>query len=143
MAHIPYGYMIKNGRAVIDEEAANRVKKLFAAYLSGLSLMDAAQQAGIKRCHTSIARMLTCMRYLGDGFYPTLIDEDIFKQAEAERMKRARMLGRIYDSATPKTVPVRMHFAAPSPETLYEDPFAQAEYAYSLIESEVIADAES
>lgn len=143
MAHIPYGYMIKNGRAVIDEETANRVKKLFTAYLSGLSLMDAAQQAGIKRCHTSIARMLTCMRYLGDGFYPALIDEDIFKQAEAERMKRARMLGRIYDSATPKTVPVRMRFTAPSPETLHEDPFTQAEYAYSLIESEVIADAES
>ena len=82
-------------------------------------------------------------RYLGDDFYPPIIDEDTFKQAEAERIKRARMLGRIREQAEPKKAFVRMRFTAPSPESLYEDPFAQAEYAYSLIESEVIADGES
>jgi hypothetical protein len=143
MAHIPYGYIIKIGMAIIDGKAANQVKELFHAYLSGLSLVDAARRAGIDRCHSSIANMLTCKRYLGDDFYPPIIDEDTFKQAEAERIKRARMLGRIREQAEPKKAFVRMRFTAPSPESLYEDPFAQAEYAYSLIESEVIADGES
>jgi len=143
MAHTPYGYIIKNGIAVIDDRAANQVKELFHAYLSGLSLTDAAKRAGIKRCHSSIAKMLTCKRYLGDAFYPPIIDEDTFKQAEAEKIKRARMLGRIREQVEPKNSLVRMRFSAPSPETLYEDPFTQAEYAYSLIESEVIADGQS
>jgi hypothetical protein len=143
MAHTPYGYIIKNGIAVIDDRSANQVKELFHAYLSGLSLADAAKRAGIKRCHSSIAKMLTCKRYLGDAFYPPIIDEDTFKQAEAEKIKRARMLGRIREPVEPKNSLVRMRFSAPSPETLYEDPFTQAEYAYSLIESEVIADGQS
>ncbi|MGI6716801.1 MAG: recombinase [Eubacteriales bacterium] len=143
MAHTPYGYVIKNGIAVIDDRSANQVKELFHAYLTGLSLADAAKRAGIKRCHSSIAKMLTCKRYLGDAFYPPIIDEDTFKQAEAEKIKRARMLGRIREQVEPKNSLVRMRFSAPSPETLYEDPFTQAEYAYSLIESEVIADGQS
>lgn len=143
MAHTPYGYIIKNGIAVIDDRSANQVKELFHAYLSGLSLADAAKRAGIKRCHSSIAKMLTCKRYLGDAFYPPIIDEDTFKQAETEKIKRARMLGRIREQVEPKNSLVRMRFSAPSPETLYEDPFTQAEYAYSLIESEVIADGQS
>jgi hypothetical protein len=143
MAHTPYGYIIKNGIAFIDDKLANQVKELFHAYISGFSLVDAAKRAGIKRCHSSIAKMLTCKRYLGDAFYPPIIDEDTFKQAEAEKIKRARMLGRIREKAEPKKSLERMRFSAPSPETLYEDPFTQAEYAYSLIESEVIADEQS
>ena len=143
MAHTPYGYIIKNGIAFIDDKLANQVKELFHAYISGFSLVDAAKRAGIKRCHSSIAKMLTCKRYLGDAFYPPIIDEDTFKQAEAEKIKRARMLGRIREKAEPKKSLERMRFSAPSPEALYEDPFTQAEYAYSLIESEVIADGQS
>jgi len=143
MAHTPYGYIIKNGIAFIDDKLANQVKELFHAYISGFSLVDTAKRAGIKRCHSSIAKMLTCKRYLGDAFYPPIIDEDTFKQAEAEKIKRARMLGRIREKAEPKKSLERMRFSAPSPETLYEDPFTQAEYAYSLIESEVIADGQS
>lgn len=93
MAHTPYGYIIKNGIAVIDDRSANQVKELFHAYLSGLSLTDAAKRAGIKRCHSSIAKMLTCKRYLGDAFYPPIIDEDTFKQAEAEKIKEPGCLG--------------------------------------------------
>lgn len=29
MSHIPYGYRIENGKALIDEEKANKVKKLY------------------------------------------------------------------------------------------------------------------
>jgi DNA invertase Pin-like site-specific DNA recombinase len=58
MSHIPFGYTIQNGRAVVNEEEAVKIKKLFEVYLSGLSLSEAAQKAGIKRYHASVARML-------------------------------------------------------------------------------------
>lgn len=72
MSHIPFGYIIQNGRAVINEEEAVKIEKLFEAYLSGLSLSEAAQKAGIKRYHTSVARMLSDKRYVEDKFYPNL-----------------------------------------------------------------------
>lgn len=40
--HIPYGYRIENGVAVIDERQAERVCTLFSGYLSGLGLVPAA-----------------------------------------------------------------------------------------------------
>ena len=52
MIHIPFGYTIQNGRAVVNEKEAIMIKKLFEVYLSGLSLSEAAQKAGIKRYHT-------------------------------------------------------------------------------------------
>jgi hypothetical protein len=44
MSHIPFGYAIQNGRAVVNEEEAVKIKKLFEAYLSGLSLTEAAKK---------------------------------------------------------------------------------------------------
>ena len=78
MSHIPYGYRVENGRAVIDEDAAGRVRTLFDAYLSGDSMNTAAGKAGIKSFHAGIGRMLTNTCYLGDGFYPAIIDEETF-----------------------------------------------------------------
>ena len=46
MSHIPYGYRIENGKAVIDEKAAEQVRTLFNAYLSGDSMHTAAGKAG-------------------------------------------------------------------------------------------------
>ena len=38
MGHTPYGYKIENGKAVIDETAAEKLRKLFDNYLNGMSL---------------------------------------------------------------------------------------------------------
>jgi len=140
--HIPFGYIIKNGKAIIDEKAATQLRDLFQLYLSGLSLADAAEKAGIKRCHASISRILTNKRYLGDDFYPQIINEEMIKQVETEKLRRAQMLGRIREREIPKSVIPKLRYNAPAPQHLYDDPFQQAEYAYSLIESEVIADGE-
>ncbi|SKB00874.1 hypothetical protein SAMN05443428_1513 [Caloramator quimbayensis] len=43
MSHIPFGYTIQNGKAVVNEKEAVQVKELFETYLSGLSLTEAAQ----------------------------------------------------------------------------------------------------
>ena len=78
MGHIPLGYRIEAGKAVLDEDASKQVKELFVGYLSGLSLTGAAKSACIKRCHASVGKILENKRYLGDEFYPKLIDRGGF-----------------------------------------------------------------
>lgn len=138
MPHVPYGYTIQDGKAVIDQLQAEQLEKLFKAYLSGLSLKDAAKKAGIVRYHATIANMLTNKRYLGDDYYPKIIDEDTFEKVEAEKLRRAQMLGRIWEHKPKENSIKKYQFAMPTPDELYDDPFKQAEYVYSLIESEVI-----
>ena len=45
MSHIPFGYRIENGKAEIDEPAAEQVRNLFRNYLSGMALVPAASEA--------------------------------------------------------------------------------------------------
>lgn len=139
MAHIPYGYKIENGKALLDEEKADKVKKLFQAYLQGLSLSVAAKEVGIKTYHGTIGRMLRNKRYLGDEYYPTIIDIASFEKAEEERIKRATALGRVWDETEPIEIPsLPIRFTIGIVEPKYMNPLKQAEYAYSLIESEVV-----
>ena len=140
MSHIPFGYAIQNGKAVVNEKEAVQVKELFGAYLSGLSLTEAAQKAGIKRYHTSVARMLADKRYVEYKFYPPIISKDTFEKAQLERRRRAEELGRIYEHKGNEKKILNFRFHASMPDNLYDDPFQQAEYAYSLIKSEVILD---
>ena len=76
MRHIPYGYWIENGRAVIDEEQAATVREFFQNYISGMALMPAAEKAGLKLYHGSAGRMLRNKKYLGDDYYPAIIDKE-------------------------------------------------------------------
>jgi hypothetical protein len=138
MRHIPYGYRIENGKAVIDEEAAGKVKKLYAAYLSGAAFQTAADQAGIKVQHCGAKRILANRHYLGDDFYPPIIDQETFYKAENEKKRRAEALGRL-DRKKEKTaplIPTSFHFG--KPEKHFDDPALQAQYLYSLIESEAV-----
>lgn len=134
MRHIPFGYRIENGKALIDEEAAEQIKVLFQVYLSGDSLETAAKKAGIKSFHSGISRLLRNKRYLGDGYYPAIIDSDTFQAAEAERFMRAERLGRSRKPEREKEVVYPTDFRIQKGIEEFDDPFAQAEYAYSLIE---------
>lgn len=140
MGHTPYGYKIKDGAAIIDEEKTERVKSLFKDYLSGLSLGAAAKKAGINTYHGTIGRMLRNKRYLGDGFYPPIIDKETFEQAEIEREKRAKRLGRIYEHKEEEKPKPYLDFTIGSIAQDYDDPFAQAEYVYSLIKGKEYPD---
>lgn len=133
MGHTPYGYKIENGAAFIDEEKANRIQAFFKEYLSGLSLRAAAKKAGINAYHGTARNMLRNKKYLGDGFYPAIVDKQIFKQAEIERQKRARKLGRVYESKEQEKPEQEFDFTIGSIDEDYEDPFTQAEYVYGLI----------
>jgi hypothetical protein len=140
MSHIPFGYVIQNGKAVINEEEAVKVRKLFETYLSGLSLTDAAKKAGIERYHASIARMLSDKRYAEGKFYPPIVTGDIFEKVQEEKLKRAETLGRIYEPKGDEKKCLNFKFQFSIPDKQYSDPFKQAEYVYSLIKSEVILD---
>lgn len=136
MGHTPYGYRIENGKAIIDEQAAEQINTLFQSYLTGDSLATAAKKAAIKSFHAGVGRMLQNKRYLGDEYYPAIIDPDTFAAVEAERIRRAEKLGRIREPEVKREVVYPSTFRIIEGTERFDDPFQQAEYAYSLIESE-------
>ena len=136
MGHTPYGYRIENGKALIDEHAAEQIKTLFRSYLSGDSLAMAAKEADIKAFHAGIGRMLQNKHYLGDAYYPAIIDHETFAAAVAERIRRAEKLGRILEPEVKKEIVYPSTFRIIKGTERFDDPFQQAEYAYSLIECE-------
>ena len=136
--HTPYGYRIQDGKAIICQEEADQVRRIFAGYLSGLSLKMAAKEAGLTMQHSSVKRLLQNKHYPGDDFYPAIIDLETFDAADAERQRREEALGR--DNCPkkrlcPRVPPTRFRMA--KTDRVFSDPYEQAQYAYSLIESEV------
>ncbi len=81
--------------------------------------------------------MMENKHYLGDDFYPAIIDQETFDKAAEKRIRRAGTLGRLNFKKEGKVIaaPTRFHFAEITER--YEDPRRQAEYLYSLIEREV------
>lgn len=136
MAHLSYGYVIKNGELYVDEEKAHKVRELFDAYVSGLSLQAAADKAKLGLSHASAGKMLRNKRYLGDEYYPPLIDAATFKKAEEIRMARTEALGRNRTSEKSTTSNIASSFVVPKVERRFTDPFKQAEYIYSKIKEE-------
>lgn len=137
MGHTPFGYRIENGKAVVNEEQAAQIRKMYEGYLDGLALMEAAKTAGLMLYHGSAKRMMQNRHYLGDAYYPAIISQDIFDAALSEQQKRAKALGRVFESKEAEAAPPVMQFTIGRVTQKYEDPFKQAEYAYGLIESEV------
>lgn len=137
MGHTPFGYRIENGVAVVDEHAAERVQALYQFYLSGDSLRTVANKVGIDAFHAGIGKILKNRHYLGDDYYPAIIDPDTFTAVQEERFKRASALGRIREPKEDKVAAYPTTFHIIEGTQVYDDPFAQAAYAYSLIESEV------
>lgn len=138
MGHTPYGYRIEDGKAVIDEAAAAQVRKLYKNYLSGLSLTNAAKEAGLDLLHSGAKRMMRNRHYLGDDFYPAIIDKEFFDEVELELNRRSAKLGRDdrYKAPLVKRSPTAFRLGDITEN--FDNPIRQAEYIYSLIESEVI-----
>ena len=138
MGHTPYGYSIENGCATINKDEADKIRKLYENYISGMALAKAAAAAGIETYHGTAKRLMENRHYLGDDFYPAIIDQETFDKAEAIRLERAGKLGRLNLLKSSKPIKVPTHFWFAEAEKKYEDPRLQAEYLYSLIESEAI-----
>ena len=122
---------------MVDEHAAEQVQALYQSYLSGDSLRTVANKVGIDAFHAGIGKILKNRHYLGDDYYPAIIDPDTFTAVQEERFKRASALGRIREPKEDKVAAYPTTFHIIEGTQVYDDPFAQAAYAYSLIESEV------
>ena len=138
MGHTPFGYRIENGVAVIDEAAAGKLRMLYDNYLAGMALTEAARLAGIDAYHASVKRLLMTEHYLGDDFYPAIISKEIFDQVQAERVKRAAALGRLDRKSKRKPPKIPKQFSISAIMEHYDNPATQAEYVYSLLNSEVV-----
>ena len=134
---IPYGYKIDKGKAVIDDAQADQIRMVYKGYLSGLAYIAAAEAAGLTLLHAGVKSMLQNKRYLGDAYYPAIIDQETYDRAEAERFKRQRKMGRIFPDKPVEECKPATKFIMPKAGKIFIDPFKQAEYVYSLIESVV------
>lgn len=138
MSHTPYGYRIDGGQAVIDENAAAVIRKLYSNYLSGMALKNAAADAGLETYHGTAKRIMQNRHYLGDDFYPAIIDQETFDAVTAEIERRAGSLGRLNRTKKTSVITVPTEFLMRKPEQEPPNPIERAEYLYSLIERKVI-----
>ena len=76
-------------------------------------------------------------KYLGDDFYPTIIDEETYYKVLAEITNRADKLGRLDKKPNKEAFQAPTRFSIKPIKEHFTDPFEQAQYIYSLIESEV------
>ena len=106
-------------------------------------LKVAAETVGLKIFHGSAGRMLRNTHYLGDDYYPAIKDQELFDKAEEERQSRASQLGRVRELKGKEMPAVPLCFTMGRQTKVFYDPFEQAEYAYSLIESEMNANGNS
>ena len=134
--HIPFGYRIKNGRAVVNDKEAEQLRQIISGYLSGLSYINAAKEVGLDMGHTSVKNLLQNKRYLGDDFYPAIIDQETFEAVESERLRRLTNSPiKHYKRGTVNVRPVQTEFVIDSITEHFTDPYEQAEYVYSRIMS--------
>jgi site-specific DNA recombinase len=102
--HMPIGYKMVDGKVQLDEPKAVVVKRIFADYQSGISTSALAKrltEMGFPNAnnkaswnHGSIGKILENVKYLGDEFYPQMIDTELFEQVQKRRKERCEQLGR-------------------------------------------------
>lgn len=133
-AHIPFGYRIEEGKAVIDEEKAEQLQVLFQSCASGLSILESIRISKIQKNHSQAGKYLQDTRYLGTDYYPKIIEKYVFNQAQLvrnERNKKLRKGG--WRKPEAENRPGKVFNLGEVPKR-FTDPFEQASYAYSLIE---------
>lgn len=103
---LPYGYLIRNGKRVIDEKEASVVRRIFREYQEGASMSEIAvsltrAQIPYSENRTEwnknhIARIIANPRYAGADNFEPIIDPDVFKNANL--IKNSRSNGRTFQN---------------------------------------------
>lgn len=101
---MPHGYKIEDGKVIFDDEKAAVIKKIFEEYHKGSSLHAIAKEltnAGFLNAnnkpnwnHGSVGKILQNIKYVGDDFYPQMIDKETFESVQKRRKKKEQKLGR-------------------------------------------------
>ena len=104
---IPFGYGMKNGEITTNPKEVYAVVTIFDEYLNGKSLSEIAnlmQYENIRYSEDSdywnknmVKRIIENEKYLGNDTYPQIIAENIFKQANEKRVRKATRLNLISD----------------------------------------------
>ena len=123
-----YGYRVKEGKPVIEPREAERLRKFFGNFISGMGYRLAAESAGIGKnvYHKSAKNMLMNLRYTGAGGYPKIIKREVFEQAQAEIQRR----GELYPSKPkpPQVISQPFTLRVLLPDLSFDGPVSQAEY---------------
>ena len=88
---IPFGYCMRNGKIITESTESKAVVRIFEEYLNGSSLMQIAKLMESKKIRYTansehwnknmVKRIIENEKYLGNGKYPQIIDEETFKTA--------------------------------------------------------------
>ena len=65
--HTPFGYRVRDGRAVVDPGEAWQVGRVYAGYLSGMGYTAAAKETRRRRIQTRF-KMARCEKELEDPY---------------------------------------------------------------------------
>lgn len=103
--HMPLGYRMAGGKILVVPEQAELVKEVFQAYSEGNSLYQLArrltEQGALNANHKpvwnhgTVGKILENRRYLGDEFYPVLVEPELFYKVQERRKEKSKELGRI------------------------------------------------
>lgn len=104
---IPFGYGMKNGEITTNPKEVYAVVTIFDEYLNGKSLSEIANLMLYENIRYSedsdywnknmVKRIIENEKYLGNDTYPQIIAENIFKQANEKRVRKATRLNLISD----------------------------------------------
>jgi len=88
---IPYGYAVEKGKNIIHPQESNIIRRVFADYLGGKSLLRIAQTLTAEKVvflpgrfdwnKNRVKRILEDERYFGNDTYPAIISEGMHRQA--------------------------------------------------------------
>ena len=133
MSRLCYGYTIRDGKLEVQEKEAENIRKTFKNYLAGNALIKSADLAGLKKNSSSVKRILTNKKYLGNDIYPKIIDRESFEKAGQMLKERAVAMGRVWEKEE-EIIKVPCKFRYKSEEVLPLDPCERASHQYNLIE---------
>lgn len=104
---IPFGYCMKSGEITTEPKEVCAVAEIFSEYLNGSSLLQIAKLMESKKIRYTedsdrwnknmVKRIIENEKYLGTDKYPQIIDEDIFRQANEKRVRKATTLNLVCD----------------------------------------------
>ena len=96
--YLPFGYTIRNGQTVIDQQEAETVRGIFTAYIHGASLKEIAEDLTAKNIpyterncvwdKARIFRILENAKYTGDAEFDAIIEDAVYEEAVAAKSAR-------------------------------------------------------
>ena len=100
--YLPFGYTIRNGHTVIEQQEADIVRNIFKAYIQGASLKEIAEDLTAKKIpytertcvwdKARISRILENAKYTGDEEFETM--QSKAHGAGIRQSRKARVSGR-------------------------------------------------